>query len=247
VRQPKRDYYEVLGVPRSADLDQIRRAFRRLTRDLRPDVAASPEAEDRFREVSTAYNVLSQPRARFIYDHFGYRGRRSGVDNGGLGPPRVLGEVELEGYEAARGSSREVEIADEDVCGLCGGSGAAPGSEVEVCATCLGKGTVRVPKGLGGRWLKVEPCETCQGEGRFRTPCPECDGLGEQRHEQTITVRIPAGIEHGTWLRVAGEGENAYVVVHIKPGPKDSLVVRIAAVVLLVCAVALLVYLLVEA
>ena len=189
---------------------------------------------------------MRQPK-RFLYDLFGFRGRSSGVDNGGLGPPRVLGEVELEGYEAARGSSREVEIADEDVCGLCGGSGEAPGAEVQVCATCMGKGTVPVSTGVGGRWLKVEPCETCQGEGRFRTPCPECEGLGELRHEQTITVRIPAGVEHGTWLRVVGEGENAWLVVRIKPGPKDSLVVRLLAFALFACAVALLVYLLVGA
>jgi molecular chaperone DnaJ len=247
VRQPKRDYYEVLGVPKTADGEQIRRAFRRLARELHPDVSASPEADERFREVSAAYNVLSQPRSRFLYDHFGYRGRGGGFENGGLGPPRLLGEIELEGFEAARGTSHEVEIADEDICGVCAGSGAAPGSEIEVCGTCMGKGTLRVSAGLGmGRWLKVEPCPTCQGEGRFQTPCPHCGGLGELRRERTIKVRIPAGVDDGTRLRVAGEDENAYLVVRVKPGPKDSLVVRFAALALLACAVVLLVYFLVR-
>jgi molecular chaperone DnaJ len=246
VRRPRRDYYEVLGVPETADAEQIRLAFRRLARELHPDVSTTPAAEERFRDVSAAYSVLSEARSRFLYDHFGYRGRGDGLENGGLWPPRVLGQLELEGYEAVRGASREVEIADEDVCETCSGSGAAPGSEVEVCRTCLGKGTVRVSAGLGiGRWLKVEPCPACEGAGRFQTPCPGCQGRGELRRERTIRVRIPAGVEDGTRLRVAGEDENAHLVVRVKPWPKDSPAVRLAALALLAVAVALLVYLVV--
>jgi DnaJ-class molecular chaperone len=160
-----------------------------------------------------------------------------------LGPPRVLGQLELDGLEAARGASREVEIADEDVCATCDGSGVARGSEVRVCGTCRGKGTVRASAGLGiGRWLKVEPCPACEGEGRFQVPCPSCQGRGELRRERKIKVRVPAGVENGTRLRVAGEDENAYLLVRLKPLPRDSVTVRLISLALLVCAVALLAY-----
>lgn len=209
--QPKRDYYEVLGVPEKADAEQIRAAFR-------------------------------QPRSRFLYDHFGFRGRGPGHERGGAGPPRVLGHVELDGIEAARGVSRDVVVVDEDLCGACDGTGAAAGSEVEVCSICAGKGTVRA-SGLGiGRWLKVEPCPACEGEGRSRIPCPNCNGRGDVRHERTIKVRIPHAVEDGARLRVAGEDENAYLVVRVQPLPRDSLVVRLFALGLLVCAVAMLLY-----
>ena len=166
-----------------------------------------------------------------------------GVPETAAGPARVLGHVELDRIEAARGASREVQIVDEDVCFACDGSGAAPGSEPQACSTCLGKGTVRVSSGRRiGRWLKVEPCSACEGEGRFRIPCPDCAGRGELRRERSIRARVPAGVEDGTRLRVAGEDENAYLVVRMKPLPRDSLVVRLLALALLACAVALLVY-----
>jgi molecular chaperone DnaJ len=243
VRQGKLDYYDVLGVPETADAEEIQLAFRRLARKLHPDVSAEPGADEQFREVSAAYNVLSQPRARFLYDHFGYRGRGSGFESATSGPPRVLGHLVLEAYEAQRGARREVEIVSEDVCEACAGSGAAPGAGVQACKTCRGKGTVRVSAGLGiGRWLKVEPCPACEGEGRFQTPCAECGGRGELRREQTLKVRIPAGVEDGARLRVAGEPDNAHLVVRVNPGPRDSLVVRLVALALLVVAVGLLVY-----
>jgi molecular chaperone DnaJ len=246
VRQPKRDYYEVLGVPLTADDEQISRAFRRLARDLHPDVSSSPEAEERFREVSAAYSALSKPRSRFLYDHFGYRSRRADVENGSpAGWPRVLADVELEQFEAARGVGRKVRIVDAAVCTTCDGSGAAPGTEVRICETCMGKGTVRSSRLGVGRWLQVEPCSDCGGDGRFQTRCRDCRGLGELTTERTIKVRIPPGVEDGASLRVAGESENDYLIVHVKPGPKDSRLVQIAAVTLLVCAVALLVYFLV--
>jgi molecular chaperone DnaJ len=247
VRQPKRDYYEVLGVPQTADDEQISRAFRRLARDFHPDVSDSPEAEERFREVSAAYSALSRPRARFLYDKFGYRGRGDGFENGVLsGASSVLGEVELEQFEAARGVRREVRIADADICRTCDGSGAAAGTEVRTCERCMGKGTLRVSSKLGvGRWLQVEPCPDCDGDGRFQTPCQDCGGHGEVATERTIKVRIPSGVEDGATLRVSGELENAYLIVRVKPGPKDSRLVQVAAVTLLLCAVALLVYFLV--
>lgn len=159
-------------------------------------------------------------------------------------PHSVVGQVELEGFEAAHGVSRAVEVADGDPCAACGGSGDEPGSGVEVCRACLGKGTVRASAGLIGRWLKVEPCPACEGQGVFQPPCPACAGSGELRRARTIRVRIPAGVEDGTRLRVADEGEGSYLVVRVKPVPRDSLVVRLCALALLVCAVGLLVYLL---
>lgn len=244
MRQPKRDYYEVLGVPQTADDEQISRAFRRLARDLHPDVSESPEAEDRFREVSAAYSALSKPRSRFLYDNFGYRSRGAGFENGSpAGWPRVLADVELEEFEAARGVGREVRIVDAAVCTTCDGSGAALGTEMRICKTCMGRGTVRVSSRLGvGRWLQVEPCSDCGGDGRFQTPCRDCRGLGELTTERTIKVRIPPGVEDGASLRVAGESENHYLIVHVKPGPKDSRLVQVAAAALLMSAVALLVY-----
>jgi molecular chaperone DnaJ len=243
VQQPRRDYYEVLGVPQTADAEQIRRAFRRLARQLHPDVASTPEADERFREVSDAYSVLSRPRSRFLYDHFGYRGRGAGFENGDFAGPRVLAEVELEAYEAARGVRRAVTIVQEEPCDSCGGSGAALGTSVEICDSCGGKGTVRVSAGLGmGRWLKVEPCDECGGDGRFQTPCPRCGGIGEFQSERELKVRIPPGVEDGNRLRVAGEADNAHLIIRVKPRPRDSRVVQVAAVALLVCALALLVY-----
>ena len=244
MKDAKRDYYEVLGVPKTADGDQIRRAFRRLARKLHPDVSASQDAEERFREVSAAYNVLSHPRARFLYDHFGLRARGGGPADGVFGTARVIGDIELDPLQARRGVSRQVTVTDEDLCTACGGSGADPGSEVQVCAACEGKGIVRVSSGLGmGRWLKVEPCPRCQGDGRYQTPCSICQGLGEVRSERNLKVRIPPGVEDGARLRVAGEAENAYLLVRVKSGgPTDSLVVRLAALALLLCALALLLY-----
>ena len=249
VRQRKRDYYEVLGVPRTADDEQISRAFRRLARDLHPDVSASPEAKERFHEVSAAYSALSTPRSRFLYDKFGFRGHGAGFEDGvAAGGPSVLGEVELEPYEAARGVRRDVRIVDTVVCTTCDGSGAAPGTEVRICERCTGKGTLRVSSGFGvGRWLQVEPCPECGGDGRFQTRCQACSGHGELATERMIKVRIPPGVVEGTTLRVSGEPENAYLIVRVKSGPQDSRQVQVAALTLLVCALALLVYFLVSA
>ena len=159
------------------------------------------------------------------------------------GLPRVLGQVELDMIEAARGTSRLVQVVEEDVCFACDGSGASPGSEIQVCSTCLGKGTVRVSSGRRiGRWLKVEPCSACEGEGRFRIRCLDCAGRGKLRRERTIKARVPAGVEDGTRLRLAGEDANVFLVVGVKPPPRDSRFVRLLSFALLACAVALLVY-----
>lgn len=151
----------MLGVPRTADDESIRKAYRALARELHPDVSDEPYAEERFSELTAAYGVLSKPSARFLYDRFGYRGR-----GGGLGPrrdSRVVAEVELDPLEADRGTRREVRLAAEEECDLCRGTGAVPGTKSRACDTCGGKGRMRISAGLSvGRWLQVEICATAE-------------------------------------------------------------------------------------
>ena len=239
-----RDYYEVLGVSREADEEAIRRAFRSLARRLHPDISEVPDAEHRFRELTAAYGVLSKPSARFLYDRFGYRGR----GNGGFGSrpsrgARILAEIEIDDFEARRGTRREVRLAGEEECGVCGGGGAAPGTRAQECDTCGGSGRVRVSSDLRvGEWLQIEQCSECNGVGRvYAQPCPECQGLGRLAEERLVRIRVPPGVEDGTRLRVLGEPENNHLLVRVRP-LRDSRLVRWAATALLVCAVALLAY-----
>jgi molecular chaperone DnaJ len=246
VTRTKSDYYELLGLPRTAGEEEIRRAFRARARELHPDVSEEPEAEERFREVTAAYSVLSKPSARFLYDRFGYRGR----GHGGFEPgdrraeARVLAEVEIDEIEAERGTRREVHLAAGEECAVCRGTGAVAGTDVHQCLTCEGSGQIRVSSGSGeGRLLRVVRCHDCDGIGRiFERRCQECQGHGRVTQRRVIKVRIPAGVEDGTRLRVMGEPEEDHLLVRVTP-LVDSLVVRLAATVLLACAIALLAYL----
>jgi molecular chaperone DnaJ len=240
VTRTKPDYYEVLGVSRTADEDELRSAFRSRARELHPDVSAAPDAEERIREVNAAYGVLSKPSARFLYDRFGYRAH---VESRAA-RPRVLAEVEIDSIEADRGTRREVRFAAKDECALCRGTGAVPGSEVRICMACAGRGRVQLSSDLGGgRWLHIEDCSDCGGLGRVvPRPCPECDGAGTVTQSRVLKVRIPPGVEDGTRLRVIGEPEEDQLVVRVLPGPFDSALARWSSAALLVIAVALLVY-----
>jgi molecular chaperone DnaJ len=240
VARTKHDYYEVLGVSRTADEDELRTAYRALARKLHPDVSEAPDAGARFREVTAAYGVLSNPSARFLYDRFGYR---SHVEPSGAAP-RVLAEVKIDAIEADRGTRREVRFAAKDECALCRGSGAVPGSEVRGCSACGGGGRLRVSAALGsGRWLHIEDCPECGGLGRVTPrPCPECGGSGAVTQSRVLKVRIPPGVEDGTRLRVVGEPGEEQLVVRVLPGPFDSRLVRWAATCLLVVGLVLLVY-----
>lgn len=241
-----RDYYEVLGIPRTADGETIRQAYRRLARELHPDVSAEPKAEERFRELTGAYTVLSDPSARSLYDRFGYRGRGSGFSSarrGSSGSP-VLAEVNVDAFEAARGARREVRYASREQCQACHGKGSRPGSENPGCKTCAGKGRLTRSETLRvGDWLQVEKCSDCNGRGfSEQDACPECRGEGSLSQEQVVKVRIPAGVEDGNRLRMVGDSDGEQLLVQVRPLPGDSYLVLVLAAVLLMCSIALLVY-----
>jgi molecular chaperone DnaJ len=230
----QRDYYEVLGVTRSASEQEIKKAFRQLARELHPDVSDAPDAEDRFKEVVEAYEVLSNPERRDVYDRFGHEGLRSGgwaptFDFGHitdlfsaffgedlLGAGRgghtrggdILAEVEIDLVEAARGVKRTVPYRVEVPCAACHGSGAEPGTEPVTCPTCNGAGRLQqVSRSVFGEFIRAQACPRCSGSGRIvESPCKDCGGRGRVLEERALEVDIPEGIHDGQRIRLSGEG-----------------------------------------
>jgi molecular chaperone DnaJ len=232
----QRDYYEVLGVARAADEGEIKRAFRRLARELHPDVSTAPDAQERFREVVEAYEVLSKRETRELYDRFGHSGLRGGgftptqFDFGSLNdlfaaffgddlfgvggrPARSRGadlavQVEIELVDAASGIKRDVPFPVAVTCGTCSGSGAAPGTSPVACETCGGAGRLqRVSRSAFGEFVRTQTCPVCRGAGqRIEEPCPDCRGEGRRVEERTLEVEIPPGIHDGQQIRISGEG-----------------------------------------
>jgi molecular chaperone DnaJ len=230
----ERDYYELLGISRGADEGEIKKAFRRLARELHPDVSEAPDAQDRFREVVEAYEVLSNVETRELYDRYGHAGLRSGgfqpghFDFGSLsdlfaaffgddligaraGRGRgqdLAAEVEIELVDAARGTTREVPFRVAVTCAHCGGDGAEPGTEITTCPTCAGTGRLQqVSRSVFGEFVRTQTCPTCGGSGRkIETPCTVCAGAGRVVEERTLDVEIPAGIHDGQQIRLNGEG-----------------------------------------
>jgi molecular chaperone DnaJ len=246
----KKDYYEVLGVRRDADAGELKRAYRKLAMELHPDRnPGNHEAEGRFKEASEAYQVLSDPEKRQMYDRFGHEAPRMGQGFGDVGDifsafGDIFGDIfgqrgggrrgpargaDLETSivltlnEAAAGVKKEVEVARRVACHTCKGSGAAPGTEPEVCQQCGGRGQVMHSQGF----LMIQTtCPVCRGDGRvIRKACPTCEGLGYEKQDERLQVTIPAGVEDGSTLRLAGRGEagarggttgNLYVVIRVE-------------------------------
>jgi molecular chaperone DnaJ len=231
----ERDYYELLGVTRDASADDIKRAFRRLARELHPDVSEAPDAEHRFREVVEAYEVLSNSERRELYDRFGHAGLRSGgfqpsafdlgslsdlfsaffgddlFGVGGRGRGRgadVAAQVEIDLAEVVTGTKREVPFGVAVPCSRCGGNGAEPDTKIRPCPTCGGNGRVRqVSRSVFGEFVRTGTCPTCSGTGQLiEQPCEQCRGAGRVIEERTLEVEIPPGIHDGQRIRLSGEG-----------------------------------------
>ena len=230
----RNDYYDVLGVARDAGEDEIKRAFRRLARELHPDVSDAPDAEERFKEVVEAYEVLSSSERRELYDRFGHEGLRSGgfvptFDVGslsdlfsaffgddlfGVGTRRarrgqdVAAEIAIELVEAAQGVARSVPFEIAVPCEACSGSGAEPGTSPITCSACGGSGRLQqVTRSVFGEFVRSQPCPRCGGAGRVtEVPCKRCRGNGRTLEERSLDVEIPPGIHDGQRIRISGEG-----------------------------------------
>jgi molecular chaperone DnaJ len=249
----KQDYYQVLGISRNATPEDIKGAYRRLAKQVHPDVNKDDGAEERFKEINEAYAVLSDRERRAAYDRFGHAGLEGmNVDFGGFGFSDIFEEffgfgmggarrgnrsprrgadlrldVQLEFEEAIFGIEREIEFQRREICSTCEGTGAEPGSSPIRCATCQGTGEVRqVRQTFLGSLVNVGTCPTCNGRGEtIDNPCHTCNGSRLERIKVKRVIPIPAGVDDGTQIRLAGEGEpggnggpkgDLYVLVRVK-------------------------------
>ena len=237
-----RDYYEVLGVGRDCGEQELKKAFRRLARELHPDVNRhDPAAEEKFKQAAEAYEVLSDPERRRTYDAFGHEGLRSGgwsphatggiedilsalfgrgdslfgdLFGGRRSGPATGGdigtEVEITLAEVVTGARRQVEFESVSACERCRGNGAEPGTPIRTCGTCAGTGQVQqVRRTAFGQLVQTGGCPTCAGAGKIAEHrCERCDGAGRERRRRTWDVEIPAGIESGQRIRIAGAGHS---------------------------------------
>ena len=231
------DYYATLGVARDASSDDIRRAYRRLARELHPDINPDPVTQERFKEVTAAYEVLSDPEKRQMYDlgadprgpgggspfgpgqgGFGFGDIMDAFFGGGQqrGPkPRVrrgqdaLIKVTVDLAEAAFGVVKEIQVDTALVCPTCTGTGSATGYEPTECSMCRGRGEIQsVQRSFLGQVMTSRPCPQCQGYGTVIShPCAECSGDGRVRTRRSLKVKVPAGIDDGTRIQLSGEGE----------------------------------------
>ena len=264
----KRDYYEVLGVSKTATQDELKKAYRKLARKYHPDLNKdNPEAAEKFKECNEAYSVLSDEQKRAQYDQFGAEAFENGGMGGGAGaggfggfggfggsgmedifdmffggqgrggrsnnagPQRGVDlrfDLEISFEEAAFGVEKEISLKRAEKCEHCHGEGAEPGSKVETCPDCHGSGYVRFTQNtMFGQMVNERPCSKCHGEGKIiSNPCHECHGTGTVKKTKKLKVKIPAGVDNGSRLRVGGEGEagvkggpsgDLYVYLYVKP------------------------------
>jgi molecular chaperone DnaJ len=230
----KRDYYEILGVEATADAGEVKRAYRKLALKFHPDRNSEPDAKEKFKEASEAYEVLRDDEKRQVYDNYGHAGLEGrgfhGFDDvgdvfsnlGGIfeeifgvggrarsrGPARgndLSVTMNLTLEEAAAGVKREITVPRTTPCGGCSGSGAVDPEDVRTCGTCGGRGQVTHAQGF---MMITSTCPDCRGKGRTVTnPCKECSGSGRTTEQNKITVSIPPGIDHGERLRARGSGD----------------------------------------
>jgi len=218
------DHYEVLGVSPNASQEEIKKAYRKLARELHPDVNGSEDAQDRFKQVTHAYEVLSDETSRRNYDlggsdqGFGFgdifetffgggsqRGPRSRAERG----QDALLRVELNFEEAIFGTDKSIPVDTAVLCDTCNGSCAKPGTSAKVCDICRGSGSVQTQvRSLLGSVITNSPCGSCRGYGHIiPEPCLDCRGQGRVRARRDIELKIPAGVEDGIRLQLAGQGE----------------------------------------
>ncbi len=248
----KRDYYEVLGIPRNATDEEIKRAFRKLAFKYHPDHNHDDTAGEKFKEVNEAYEVLCDPDKRAAYDRFGHGGPEGlfgrgfeGFDFSGFGDifdaffggvttatrqaPRRGADLHynttITFEEAALGCEKEINILRTENCSLCQGIGCKPGSQPARCPSCNGTGQVRqVQQSIFGRFTNITTCPRCHGEGRIITePCPQCRGTGKEKHQRSILVKIPAGVDEDSQIRLRGEGQAG-----TRGGPSGDLYITLA-------------------
>ncbi|MFH1859881.1 MAG: molecular chaperone DnaJ [bacterium] len=234
----KRDYYEVLGVGRNAATEDIKASYRKMAKQYHPDANPNDKkaSEEKFKEISEAYAVLSDPEKRARYDQFGHSGGNAGFDQGfdftGVDFGDIFGDLfegvfgtsnrrregsrrrkgtdlqynlEITLKEAAFGCEKVIKFSRNEGCSSCNGSGAKPGTTKHTCNTCGGSGQVRMTQGF---FSVARTCDRCRGEGSvIDTPCASCRGTGRVMKAQSITVKIPAGVETGSRIRINGEGE----------------------------------------
>ena len=233
----KRDYYEILGLARTASKDDIRLAYRRLARQYHPDVNKDAGAGDRFKEINEAYQVLNDDEKRSIYDRYGHAGMEragfGGMDGFGFGgfgdifedlfgfgarsarqgPRRgadLRYDLEITFEEAVFGCAKEIEIGRHETCPNCQGSGAEAGTSPVRCSECGGTGQVRrAQQSIFGSFVNVSTCPRCGGTGEvIHTPCSTCHGTQRVEKRTKLSIDIPAGVDDGTRVRLSGEGES---------------------------------------
>ena len=231
----KRDYYEVLGVDRGASEADIKKAYRRVAMKYHPDRNPDDhDAEEKFKEASEAYEVLSDPEKRQAYDRFGHDAVQGGFGGAGAGGgfgnfSDIFGDVfgdifgggrgrggpargadlrynlELDLEDAVRGTTVTIKVPTLVACEACEGSGAKPGSKPVTCQTCAGHGQVRMSQGF---FQVQQTCPTCRGRGSvIADPCGKCHGSGQREEVKTLSVKVPAGVDNGDRIRLSGEGE----------------------------------------
>lgn len=259
-----RDYYEILGITKSASADEIKRAYRKLARQYHPDVNKESGSAEKFKEINEAYQILSNPNKRSQYDYYGKAGEPGGFGFEGFegsggpfqgfegfgefgdlfdmffggqrgsrraAPQRgsdLRFDLRITLEEAAKEIEKEIQIPHFVGCTTCKGSGAKPGTTQVKCSACNGSGQIKkAQRTILGSFTQVVPCQTCQGKGTvIKTPCETCHGDGRMKKRHSVKVKIPAGIDSGHRLRVAGAGDagakgapagDLYIFIYVEP------------------------------